>query len=66
MAEQVLAGLPFKAPLYARIDLIRDAERAPRLLELELAEPSLFFAHAPGSAERFAAAVSAAIQGRRA
>ena len=66
VAEQVLAGLPFKAPLYARIDLIRDAERAPRLLELELAEPSLFFAHAPGSAERFAAAVSAAIQGRRA
>ena len=26
----------------------------PRLLELELAEPSLFFAHAPGSARRFA------------
>ena len=66
VAQQVLTGLPFKAPLYARLDLIRDAERAPRLLELELTEPSLFFAHAPGSAERFAAAVSAAIQGRRA
>jgi len=64
VAEQVLTGLPFEAPLYARIDLIRDAEDAPRLLELELTEPSLFFAHAPGSAERFAAAVSAAIRGR--
>jgi hypothetical protein len=44
-------------PLYARVDLIRDAEGAPVLLELELTEPSLFFAHAPGSAERFARAV---------
>ena len=65
VAEEVLAALPFNALLYARIDLIRDAEHAPRLLELELTEPSLFFAHAPGSAERFAAAVSAAVQGRR-
>ncbi|MDI9238745.1 hypothetical protein QLQ15_07430 [Lysobacter sp. LF1] len=41
-------------PLYARVDLIRDADGHPRLLELELCEPSLFFAHAPGSAGRFA------------
>jgi hypothetical protein len=27
------------------------------LLELELAEPSLFFAQGPGAAERFAAAI---------
>lgn len=39
---------------YARVDLIRDGDGRPRLLELELTEPSLFFAHAPGSAERFA------------
>jgi O-ureido-D-serine cyclo-ligase len=57
VAEQVLAALPFGAPLYARIDLIRDNTGAPVLLELELTEPSLFFAYATGSAERFSAAV---------
>ena len=57
LADQVLAAMPFEAPLYARIDLIRDAAGAPALLELELTEPSLFFAHSAGSAERFAAAV---------
>jgi O-ureido-D-serine cyclo-ligase len=53
VAQRVLAALPVAAPLYARIDLIRDAAGAPTLLELELTEPSLFFAHAPGAAERF-------------
>lgn len=57
VAGQVLAALPFPAPLYARIDLIRDTAGAPTLLELELTEPSLFFAHSSGSAERFTAAV---------
>jgi len=47
-----LAGL---LPLpYARIDLLQDAAGRPCLLELELTEPSLFFAHAEGSADRFA------------
>jgi len=41
-SRAVLAALPFPAPLYARVDLIRDAAGAPRLLELELAEPTLF------------------------
>jgi hypothetical protein len=57
VAERVLAALPFAAPLYARIDLIRDAGGAPTLLELELTEPSLFFAYAAGAAERFTSAV---------
>lgn len=57
VADRVLAALRFKAPLYARVDLIRDAGGAPVLLELELTEPSLFFAHSGGSAERFTAAV---------
>lgn len=49
------ARLDLEEPLaYARVDLIRDAQGQPQLLELELCEPSLFFAHAPGSAERFA------------
>jgi O-ureido-D-serine cyclo-ligase len=50
-------------PLYARVDLIRDADGAPRLLELELAEPSLFFAESPGSADRFVAALRRRLQG---
>jgi len=56
---RAVAAIPGGAPLYARVDLIRDAAGAPRLLELELAEPSLFFDYAPGSAQRFAAAVLA-------
>ncbi|MEO7324707.1 MAG: hypothetical protein ABIW82_07755 [Dokdonella sp.] len=55
LATRVLHAMPFAQPLaYARIDLIHDAHGAPRLLELELAEPSLFFAHGAGSARRFA------------
>ena len=57
LAEQVVAAIPFGTPLYARIDLIRDEKGVPCLLELELTEPSLFFAHAAESAERFTAAV---------
>jgi len=57
VAGRVLATLPFQTPLYARVDLIRDASGAPVVLELELTEPSLFFAHATGSAERFTSAL---------
>jgi hypothetical protein len=57
VAEGALAALAYAVPLYARIDLIRDATGAPALLELELTEPSLFFAYASGAAERFTAAV---------
>lgn len=42
------------APLYARVDIIRDDADQACLLELELCEPSLFLAHSPGSADRFA------------
>ena len=54
-AERALGAIPFATPLYARVDLIRDDDAAPCVLELELTEPSLFFAHAPGAVERFAA-----------
>lgn len=54
LAAKVLTVIPFGTPLYARVDLIRDVAGAPCVLELELAEPSLFFAHAPESAQRFA------------
>jgi glutathione synthase/RimK-type ligase-like ATP-grasp enzyme len=62
LAEKIVAAVPFGIPLYARIDLIRDDDGAPCLLELELTEPSLFFAHAAGSAEKFTAAVLRWIQ----
>ena len=44
--------------LYARVDVVPGPDGAPLVLELELTEPSLFLRHAPGSAERFAAAVA--------
>ena len=52
-----LQAAPFDTPLYARVDLIRDQQGEPVVLELELIEPSLFFPFAADSAERFAAAV---------
>lgn len=55
VAKRTLGAIPFAKPLlYARVDLIHDADGAPRVLELELTEPSLFFTHAEGSAARFA------------
>lgn len=45
--------------LYARVDLVRDRDDVPRLSELELIEPSLFFGWGEGSAERLAGAVFA-------
>jgi glutathione synthase/RimK-type ligase-like ATP-grasp enzyme len=41
--------------LYGRVDVARDASGAPVVMELELAEPSLFFWLGPGSADRFVA-----------
>jgi O-ureido-D-serine cyclo-ligase len=71
VARQVLAALQSISmagaqvpwpPLYARVDLIRDGEGRPRLLELELCEPSLFLAHAPPAATRLAALVMARVR----
>jgi hypothetical protein len=45
--------------LYARIDLVALDDGRPAVLEVELAEPALFLPHAPGAADRFAAAVGA-------
>jgi glutathione synthase/RimK-type ligase-like ATP-grasp enzyme len=43
--------------LYARIDVARDAKDAPRVMELELIEPSLFFARCPAALDRLVAAL---------
>ena len=62
LAERIVAALPrlFKldGPLaYARIDLIRDGDGTPCLLELELTEPSLFFLYDDTAADRFVASL---------
>ncbi len=59
VGQLALEQVPYPELLYARVDLIRDTAGQPRVLELELAEPSLFFAYAPAAAARF---VSAALQ----
>lgn len=59
VAEQTLAVLAAEVPrptTYARVDLLPTAE-GPLVLELELAEPSLFLDHADGAARRLAAVV---------
>lgn len=56
-ATQILSRLDFGPLLYARVDLLRDVEGTPRLMELELVEPSLFLDEVPGAAARLAAAL---------
>lgn len=63
VGARALEAMPFDTSLYARVDLIRDQDGAPVVLELELIEPSLFFPFAAGSAERFAAAVMRRVKG---
>lgn len=60
-AVALAALAPYNAPsplLYARVDLARDAAGQPCVMELELVEPSLFFARLPGSADRYAAGLA--------
>lgn len=62
VGEAALAVVP-GTPLYARVDLLHlgSDDREPVLLELELAEPSLFLDYVPGTADRFADAILARI-----
>lgn len=55
LAEQVISGFEL---LYARIDLVRDERGAPRLMELELVEPSLFLEQSAVALSRFADAIA--------
>jgi hypothetical protein len=71
LAEQVLAHIqrpgqdgsgpaPATTPpalLYARVDLARDADGRPCLMELELIEPSLFLTRSPAALARLVAAI---------
>ena len=44
--------------LYGRVDLARDDANRPMVMELELVEPSLFFARGDGAADRFVAGLA--------
>jgi hypothetical protein len=65
IAYSVIKALPRPA-VYARIDLVRNDVGCPRLLELELVEPSLFFTMHPPAAERFAAVLAVLCKERKA
>ena len=59
LAEAVLAAVPGglgEGLLYARVDLLPSPD-GPRLLELELTEPSLFLDHHPPSVDALASAI---------
>lgn len=46
-------------PLYARVDMVRDASGAPLLMELEAIEPNLYIEQVPEAAPRLARAILA-------
>lgn len=59
LARAALAATPGGAPLlYARVDLIPGPDGRPRILEVELTEPSLYLAHDQGAPERLADAIA--------
>lgn len=60
VADEVIGVVAqrFGALAYARVDLVAGAGDRPVVLELELAEPSLFLAHDPRATERLAAAIA--------
>jgi glutathione synthase/RimK-type ligase-like ATP-grasp enzyme len=60
LAEATLDSLqwPRDTLLYARVDLVRGDDGRPMLLELELAEPSLFLGFGDGAAHRLATGIA--------
>jgi len=58
-AEAALAAIDEGRLLYARIDLVRDLEGRPVVMELELLEPDLYLGEDPGAQDRFVRAVLA-------
>jgi glutathione synthase/RimK-type ligase-like ATP-grasp enzyme len=61
LAESVLAEVRRRFDtelLYARVDMLHDANGSPLLLELEAVEPNLYFDQVPEAASRLAAAIT--------
>jgi glutathione synthase/RimK-type ligase-like ATP-grasp enzyme len=65
VGDRVVAELTrrFGALVYARVDLLPAAD-GPRVIEVELTEPSLYLAYGHGSPERFGRAIADAVVGR--
>lgn len=60
LAEQIVGFVGERfgyVPLYARVDMLRDAKGVPVLLELEAVEPNLYFNQAPKAAADLAQAI---------
>lgn len=55
-AARILAAVE-EPLLYARVDLVRGLDGAPRMIELELIEPDLYLGYDEGAGARFAASV---------
>ena len=56
-AQKVIAGLPFPAPLYARIDLVRGPDGTLLLMEAEVIEPFLYPLQGPELGPRLLASL---------
>lgn len=56
-AMRACAGVP----AYGRVDMVRDADGKPRVMELELVEPELWIREHPASADAFADAIVSAL-----
>jgi O-ureido-D-serine cyclo-ligase len=57
LAEAALAPVRDQI-LYGRVDIAHDADGRPMVMELELVEPSLFFARGEGAADRYVAGLA--------
>jgi hypothetical protein len=57
LAEQVLSVIDADL-LYARVDVVRDPAGVPRVMEVELVEPSLFFAQSERALARMTVAIA--------
>lgn len=60
LAVRALAALPEPA-LYARVDVVRNHDGQPLIIELELVEPTLFLGMDPQAPQRFADALLALV-----
>jgi glutathione synthase/RimK-type ligase-like ATP-grasp enzyme len=61
-AVAVAAEAARGALLYARVDVVRDEHSVPRVMELEVIEPSLFFAQSEDALRRYVSALAARLQ----